>query len=236
MKTILFINQEELERYYLIEENVITPTWSEYEINEYIMDLNTRIYTHRQNSLTNKEGRALSVTRFIEEKIELGYIKIPNEQYEFDEQIGVLTKEEKGFSIQKYLPMINRTARVFFDESPISDYSKNLYLEMMRRQTEIKEALIDAISQDYDELKDQFNQYMPEGSLDIIPPLSSKEDVLKILNPISVLIADEKVLTEKPEIRFEFKIGGFTRWDIEHPFELDFIREGNGFRVINRAY
>ena len=152
-RTILFTNIDDLEKTYVIDEEIDFKFVPKFNIVEYVAGIKTRVFNH---FIVDQNQESISLEEFKKRKLELGYLELPNQDWYYKEGLGGVRKTSTKIigsgtyrhSVKHYTRIFETTLYIEFIGDEIDDFSFKNYLHFKENESTYRELILDAILQD----------------------------------------------------------------------------------------
>lgn len=221
-RTILFTNQDNTDRYCIIDEEINNNLYrSKFEVKEYVFGI--KINSFHRFGIMDEHGTLIGLKEYKKRKIENGYFEVPNDEYGYDELFGVFKNNGTTIKIRKYLEITNEFVPI---DIPNTQFGRAVFEYLIRNQKTVREKLIEKLYSEFSELKESVKDlWDKEDMKNTFPDLKEKEEVLEMVEFRSIGVSSEESFHHEASNKSKFWIIGECVWDEEHGFEIYF--DGN---------
>ena len=218
-RTILFTNQDNTDRYCVIDEEINSKLYRpRFEIKEYVFGI--KVNRFNRFGIMDENQEIIALEEYRKRKIENGYIEIPNDEYGYDELIGVFKKNGITVNIRKYLEITNEFVPIDIPNTP---FGRKIFEYLITNQKSVKEKLIEKLYSEFSDLKESVKDLWDEEDIkSIFPDLKKKEEILKMVDFRRIGISSEESFNHEASDKSKFCIIGECFWDEGHGFEIYF--------------
>lgn len=218
-RTILFTNQDNTDRYCVIEEEINSNLYRpRFEIKEYVFGI--KVNAFNRFGIMDENREIIELGEYKKRKIENGYIEIPNDEYGFDELLGVFKKNGITVNIRKYLEITNEFVPIDIPNTP---FGREIFEYLISNQKAVKEKLIEKLHLEFSDLKESVKDLWEEEEIkSTFPILNSKSEILDLVDFRGIGIASEESFNHEASDKSKLWIIGECFWDEEHGFEIYF--------------
>lgn len=227
-RTILFTNKDDIERSYIIDEEIEYKHVQKFKIVEQIAGIQTRIF---RSYIVEENKELISLVEFKERKLKYGYIEIPTNEWYYKENIGVIYrssfKQVNNYNyrhcIKHYTKLFESIVYIDFLGNEIDDFSYKNYLDFKENEIEYKELILESMFTMYNSNRESLGRDWDMETLDhFYPKLKNKHELLELIRPWSINFRNQTSYDHELSDKALFEIRGDCKWDEEHGFELIF--------------
>jgi len=227
-RTILFTNKDDIERSYIIDQEIEYKHVQKFKIVEQISGIQTRIF---RSYIVDENKELISLDEFKERKLNYGYIEIPTDEWYYKEEIGVINrsrfKQVKSYNyrhcIKHYTKLFESVVYIDFLGNEIDDFSLKNYIEFKEYEIEYKELILESLFSMYISNRESLGIDWDNETLNhFYPELKNKYELLELIRPWSINFRNKESYDHELSDKALFEIRGECNWDEEHGFELIF--------------
>jgi len=218
-RTILFTNNDDLEKAYIIDEEIEYKYVQKYQVQEFIAGIHTKTYS--RFGILDQYQEVIDLKEFKNRKYENGYIEIPNSDWYYQDKLGVVNNSNGIHSVKHYLSLFKKIVYIRFYGDEIDTFSFKNYLNFIEHQKEYKELILDSLFERYNSNRNDLRKDWDAETLnEFYPKLENKYKLLPMMDPRIVGFRNKESYDHEMSDKALFDIQGECLWDEEHGFEI----------------